>query len=432
MGGSSCLTVTTGLTSAVTSDPASARYTLSAFATGDWGATPYKGSCCGSTYNNYDLNAQEVVATLMNIEAGTSVKPKAILGHGDSLYWTGINSELSRDGRFAESFEAKYDGDNIKTTIPWFNVMGNHDYGGSDYICSSGDKLVKCNSTAEQYQGLDSKLKWQTEFRSRNDNRWHMDDRFYVYRIEDPTTGVSIDIFNVDTNDADVHGASLVCCQCYSYAGTDSGGCNHVVREDKYCFGGQLDLFDSCMARFSQWGAESRAQLAEKVKQSTATWKIVNSHFSPYDHYFEPGMNKWFDVLRNSGVRVFLHGHTHAEKHDYSASLGVQFIENGAGGGRQKGPASVIQPYAAKYVKNEWAYTADEYGFFSLQASKDWLKLQYHTADTKWNFAETYADTTIGGVATKHCWYVPADGSEGKACWTEWEIAPQTLRLKRN
>ncbi|KAG6592715.1 Calcineurin-like phosphoesterase [Phytophthora cinnamomi] len=106
------------------------------------------------------------------------------------------------------------------------------------------------------------------------------------------------------------------------------------------------------------------------------------------------------------------HGHTHAEKHDYSAPLRVHFIENGADGGRQKGSASVIQPYAASYVKNEWAYTVDEYGFFSLQASKDWLKLQYHTADSKWKFV----DTTIGGAATKHCWYVLADGSEGKAC----------------
>ncbi|KAG1705744.1 hypothetical protein DVH05_003495 [Phytophthora capsici] len=57
-----------------------------------------------------------------------------------------------------------------------------------------------------------------------------------------------------------------------------------------------------------------------------------------------------------------------------------------------------------------------EYGFFSLQASKDWLKLQYHTTDNKWNFTENWADATIGGVETNHCWYIPADGSEGRAC----------------
>ncbi|ETL42377.1 hypothetical protein L916_06809, partial [Phytophthora nicotianae] len=143
---------------------------------------------------------------------------------------------------------------------------------------------------------------------------------------------------------------------------------------------------------------------------------IVNSHYSPYDHYAEPGMKKWFDTLKNSGVRAFLHGHTHAEKHDYAKSIGVHFVENGAGGGRQSGKVSTIQPYAAGLVKNEWSYTIGEYGFFSLQASKDWMKLQYHTADNKWKFTEKWEDTTIGGVATKHCWYIPADGSEGKAC----------------
>ncbi|ETK88976.1 hypothetical protein F441_01964 [Phytophthora nicotianae CJ01A1] len=416
MGASGALTVTAELSVGQAADPSSAQYTLSAFATGDWGPTLYKGSCCRSDSNNYDLHSQKVVATLMDIEAGASITPEAVLAHGDNLYWNGINYLSERDGRFAASFEAKYDGDNIKN-VPWVAVMGNHDYGGSDYICSSGDKLVPCNSTEELFQGLDNKLKWEAEYKSPNDNRWRMqNDHFYVHRIEDPATGVSIDIFNVDTNDADVHGADLVCCQCYGYAKSDNSGCNTVTRNDKYCFGGNTAMFDTCMAKFAEWGADSRARLAKEVKQSTATWKIVNSHFSPYDHYFEAGMNKWFDALRQSGVRVFFHGHTHGEKHDYSESLGVHFVENGAGGGRPKEYASTIQAYAAKYVKNEWAYIPNEYGFFSLQASKDWLKLQYHTTDDKWNFTEKWEEMTIGGVATKHCWYIPADGSEGRAC----------------
>ncbi|KAE9057629.1 hypothetical protein PF005_g29484 [Phytophthora fragariae] len=78
--------------------------------------------------------------------------------------------------------------------------------------------------------------------------------------------------------------------------------------------------------------------------------------------------------------------------------------------------ASTIPDFATQYVKKEWAYTGDEYGFMSFSASKKWLKLQYHTADNKWNFTENIADMKIGGVATKHCWYIPTDGSEGKAC----------------
>ncbi|KAG3234259.1 hypothetical protein PI124_g20685, partial [Phytophthora idaei] len=117
-----------------------------------------------------------------------------------------------------------------------------------------------------------------------------------------------------------------------------------------------------------------------------------------------------------TGIHAFIYGHTHGEKHDYSDSLRIHFVENGAGGGSKKEFASTIPEFATRYVKNEWAFTGDEYGFFSVEGSKDWLKLQYHTADSKWKFTEKWTDMTIGGVATKHCWYIPRDGSEGKAC----------------
>ncbi|KAG7384755.1 hypothetical protein PHYBOEH_009327 [Phytophthora boehmeriae] len=130
-------------------------------------------------------------------------------------------------------------------------------------------------------------------------------------------------------------------------------------------------------------GQNSRAQLAERVKQSTATWKIVNSHYSPFNHYVEHNMKKWFDVLRGSGVfQVWLNGHTHGEKHDYSSSLRVHSVENGAGGGIQKEGASGIPSYASPFVdQNKWTYSGNEYGFMSLEASKQWLRLQYPTTD---------------------------------------------------
>ncbi|KAG3114828.1 hypothetical protein PI124_g20893 [Phytophthora idaei] len=49
----------------------------------------------------------------MNVEAAASISPKAIIGHGDSFYWNGINSLEERDGRIQASFEAKYDGYSI-------------------------------------------------------------------------------------------------------------------------------------------------------------------------------------------------------------------------------------------------------------------------------------------------------------------------------
>ncbi|GAB9467256.1 hypothetical protein Gpo141_00004609 [Globisporangium polare] len=404
----------------ITSDPTKATYSLAAFAIGDWGSTVAKDSCCSdsSTYTEFDVIAEDVVGSLMNIQAGlsTAVKPKAIIGHGDNFYWSGINGDSDVSYRFTNTFENKYTGANL-ASIPWVNVLGNHDYGGSSFVCSADGQPAKCASQSDLVAAIDNKFNWQAKYVSPNGNRWVLEDHFYVYTIKDATSGISIDIFNVDTNDATTHGAQQICCQCYGYAEGDDKQCNNISPGEKYCAGGDTDMFNACNAKFTAWGEDSRTQLAAKVKASTATWKIVNSHYSPYVHFDPTGMKKWFDILKDSGVHLWINGHTHGEKHDYAESLGVHFLENGAGGGIVRESASGIPDYAKSYnIVNKWVYGGQEYGFFSLTASKEWLKVQYHTADSKWTFADTLKSATVGGVATKHCWYVPSDGTLGQDC----------------
>ncbi|CAH0482933.1 unnamed protein product [Peronospora belbahrii] len=400
----------------ITSDPSSAKYTLTAFAIGDWGTTVSQDSCCTrfSTFNDYDVNAEDIVANIMDQQAtAASAPPQCIVSHGDNFYWTGINSEESRDLRFTTTFESKYDGPNIKS-VPWVNVLGNHDYGGASYICSDGKGLTKCSSADELVKALLNKFSWQADYMSPNDNRWVLKAHFYVYTIKDRTSGVTIDIFNVNAGNASTHGAQQTCCQCYGY-GSDKK-CKNVARGDKLCAGGDTEMFDACFDKFTESSDDSRKQLAKEVAASTATWKIVNSHYSPYAHYDEVGMKKWFEILQDSGVQLWMNGHTHGENHDYSSSLKVHFVNNGAGGGIQKESASGIPEFATDSVKALWAYGGQEYGFMSVEASDEWLKLQYHTTDDTWVFAENFKSTTIGGVATKHCWYIPLDGSNGKEC----------------
>ncbi|KAE9091605.1 hypothetical protein PF007_g18813 [Phytophthora fragariae] len=74
---SSTKKTTTGSSSSastITSDPTSATYSLAAFAIGDWGTTTTKGSCCkrSSTYNDYDVNAEDIVANVMNQQAAAA------------------------------------------------------------------------------------------------------------------------------------------------------------------------------------------------------------------------------------------------------------------------------------------------------------------------------------------------------------------------
>ncbi|KAG7388814.1 hypothetical protein PHYBOEH_007695 [Phytophthora boehmeriae] len=127
-------------------------------------------------------------------------------------------------------------------------------------------------------------------------------------------------------------------------------------------------------------------------------------------------MQKWFDLLEGSGIHLWMNGHTHGENHDYSEKYQLHFVNNGAGGGIQKESASGIPEHAKGMVEANWAYGGQEYGFMSVEASEEWLKLQYHTTDDSWSFAESFNSTKIGGVATKHCWYIPADGAKGVEC----------------
>lgn len=79
----------------ITSDPTSVTYSVAAFAIGDWGTTVTKSSCCTrtSTYTDYDIVAEDVVASLMNTQAGDmSLTPKCIISHG--YVWATLLSSL--------------------------------------------------------------------------------------------------------------------------------------------------------------------------------------------------------------------------------------------------------------------------------------------------------------------------------------------------
>jgi tartrate-resistant acid phosphatase type 5 len=55
-------------------------------------------SCCkrSATFNNYDVNAEDVVAALMEQQAASAdVKPKAIISHGCVLDWPSARHTLS-------------------------------------------------------------------------------------------------------------------------------------------------------------------------------------------------------------------------------------------------------------------------------------------------------------------------------------------------
>lgn len=401
----------------ITSDPAKADYTVSVLAIGDWGVTlGQPSSCCRrrSERRALDVHAQDVVAAVLDRQAGVQKpKPQAILGHGDSFYWTGINGPEDQQYRFDATFESRYNGANLKD-IPWLNVMGNHDYGGSSYICSRGGTYVACNSVEELLQGMEEKFRMQAEYKSHQGDRWRMDDHFYVHRVSDPASNVSIDIFNIDNNDADVHGMKQICCQCYSYGGGDF--CTRVYRGHQYCIGGDTAMYDACANKLKEWAKDSRDKLIKAAKESDATFKIVNAHYSPYQHYGVEGVKRWFDVLEDLGIQAWVSGHTHGEKHDYGSGVRMHFIENGAGGGIASESGSPVNNEAGDRVKQLWAFAGENYGIFSFTASKEWMMAKYHSYPRGWKPSDPFRAEDLPGVETQYCWYIPVDGGKGRPC----------------
>uniref|UniRef100_A0AAV1SY40 Calcineurin-like phosphoesterase domain-containing protein n=1 Tax=Peronospora matthiolae TaxID=2874970 RepID=A0AAV1SY40_9STRA len=415
-----------------TSDPEEAKAALTMLAIGDWGSTTDKpGSCCNkyrkvandSLEMKIDYWAQMNVAELMAQAAG-DIKPSCIIGHGDNIYWNGAGPD-DIDYRMETTFESVYDQPELEG-IPWINVVGNHDLGGSEYICGDKDyNFRECESTDELLKYLNLKFSLQQEYTSANNDRWKLSDHYYVEHVED--NGVSVDIFNVDTNFADSHGVRQICCQCYGYVkkkklseaeakklGTT---CNDRIPGDELCAGGDTAMYNACSDTIKKWWDDSLVQVKKDLKASTATWKIINSHYSPHFHMSEDKMKEWFMITKEGGAHVWLNGHTHGFNHDIS-NWGTHFYENGGGGGIQSETSGMPPEVAEKYVEHAWIAPGNPYGFFMLHFSEDWLKTEFVTFDTSWTFSVKKDEIVKGGYQKGHCWHIPVTVGTGKECAT--------------
>lgn len=333
----------------------------------------------------------------------------------DNFYWNGVGSD-DVQYRFLNTFEAMY-AEPALDGIKWVNVMGNHDYGGSMFICGKRDyQFVECASTADLLKQLDERFTRQSNYKSPNNDRWQMPERYYIEHLEDPDTGVTVDIFNIDTNAATVHGGEQICCQCYGYQVKYGGpvACEQVHRGHQYCAAGDTDQFDACYNKLKEWQNDSLEQLKRDAKASTATWKIVNSHYSPHFHMEPNMMNEWNQVLADTGIHLFLSGHTHAESHEH-ATFNTHFVTNGAGGGIQSESIGNPPPYATQ-VSTIWIGPDTPYGIFELSFAKQQMRIQFITFDDQWEFKKNRADTIKGGASVGHCWLIPIDGSKGEEC----------------
>lgn len=109
------------------------------FVLGDWGG---KGIGCDFPQDRVAQKMREYRKSRPND------KLLFVLGVGDSFYWTGLGADY---GGLKRQWKQVYSGAGLDdlTSVPWFNVMGNHDWGNSDAFaaCPHLHERFYCDSS---------------------------------------------------------------------------------------------------------------------------------------------------------------------------------------------------------------------------------------------------------------------------------------------
>ncbi|RQM23531.1 hypothetical protein B5M09_004120 [Aphanomyces astaci] len=129
-----------------------------------------------------------------------------------------------------QSFENVYSAPSLRA-IPWLNVAGNHDLGGNSFICGDADGHFRECSVDELVEFLDIRFQAQAKYTSPHHNR----------------DGVSVDIFNLDTNHAAKFGLN------------QTEVCDDVMAGDLGCAGGNREMLDACVDKIEAWAKDSYA-----------------------------------------------------------------------------------------------------------------------------------------------------------------------------
>nr|CCA24682.1 conserved hypothetical protein [Albugo laibachii Nc14] len=354
---------------------------------------------------------QMSVAHLLSLSA-ENLQPKVILNHGGNFYRNGVK-KIDRDHRFQQSFEEVYHQSAV-VNIPWFSIVGKPDYGGGWYICGIDESVSRpCKSVKEVVQALNAKFSLQKTYKSPQNDRWVLPDRFYKRRLTDEHSGVTVDIFNIENTAADSSEANDICCQCAAYSDGEPQLCAGVSRGQKLCFGGHTDMYDACVDQFSKWTKDTYERFLKEAEGSDATWKIANAHDSFYGRMNEQSTNAWLGAIKKAKIQLVLDGSTPSEKHDFG-SFNCHFITNGGGGGVKTATSRNLSPAAIKAgIQNVWESPDRSYGMYELSFEKDSLKVNFVTFNTDWQFEDA---VVFGSGKSAHCWEIPHDGSKGESC----------------
>ena len=236
------------------------------------------------------LNQTTVAELMSEVAKGLADPPLAVFSTGDNVYPNGLNS--SDDSLFERAFMNVYRGPGL-AGVPWFAVLGNHDYGDGFWtLCENDDDHANCDRGPRHQLG---------DSLRRRDERWNMPAPNYVQSFGDGL----LDVFFLDTNPW---------IEEYRDTKWSPWNVNILQAED--------------------W-RESLNTLDRRLAESEALVKIVVGHHpirSNGDHGHNLDLVQNLEpLLNNHGVRVYFSGHDHDLEHLKTEDMGFHQVVSGAG-----------------------------------------------------------------------------------------------------
>ncbi|KAK9826179.1 hypothetical protein WJX81_004719 [Elliptochloris bilobata] len=278
---------------------------------GDWGRL--------GQYN------QSGVAALMGRKAALE-QPDFVISTGDNFYESGLMSPS--DEAFQVSFANLYSAPGLQ--VPWYAVLGNHDYG--DNCDHAESEPPGCSTAGREFYSplhqLDTAL-------VAADARWHLQRSYQLVMA-----GGRVDLFFIDTSPF----------------------------VQKYY---DTEWADRIGGLTEQSWREGLAELSTLLARSRADWKIVIGHHPPRSNGHHNNTQELLDllepVMEEHGVRAYLSGHDHNLEHIHLPGASVNYVISGGGSKSDRGFIG------AAHSQFQWPAS----GFVAARLTGDELVLEY-------------------------------------------------------
>lgn len=253
---------------------------------GDWGSAALGGY--------HQRNAMDTAAAMkVYIERATALHrngqdpPLFVLSTGDNFYYCGIQN--TSDPQITEDYTALFDG----MGIPWYQSLGNHDYGFSP------EAQLALNETIPD---------------------WIMDGRYYHRRVVF-TPSIIANIIVLDTNPC-IHDYRGDDRRRWDPCGTEYPDCSPIAEPCRFH---ENIIAQDCNSQL-EWAKLTLDNITKSA--SSREWIFVVGHHKANEINVADFQTT---ILDDPRVHLYLNGHTHNLEH-YEINGQAKYITTGAGG----------------------------------------------------------------------------------------------------